>query len=112
MSRAGKKGGKATFVLFTPKWSKIKDHEEIEKRLSKTSKTAAGRNTQLSNSNRPILQAIISPLNQVLNADNDASDTKSVAGSKAGSEANFDINNDEDEADLIFGVLATETDET
>ena len=34
-----------------------------------------------------------------------------MAGSKAGSKADFDLNDDE-EADLISGILATEADET
>lgn len=30
MGRAGRKGGQAFFLLFTPKWSKIKDPKEVE----------------------------------------------------------------------------------
>lgn len=38
MGWARRKGGQATFVLLTPKWTQIKDQEEIEKRLEKSSK--------------------------------------------------------------------------
>lgn len=110
MGRAGRKGGQATFVLFTPKWSRIKDPKEIEDRKAKTKDgTGTTGNAQLLDENRPI--AKISQLNQVLNADEDLSDAESVAGSAAGSEADFDID-DVDEADLISGLLATEADET
>lgn len=53
MGRAGRKGGQATFILFTPKWTQVKDTEEIEKRLEKRNK-AANANAQLSNQNRPL----------------------------------------------------------
>ena len=111
MGRVGRKGGKATFVLFIPKWSRIKDPDEIDKRIPKSSNGVTAGNAQFSDSNRPKAQAKISPLNQVLNADDDVSDTSSLATSEAGSETDFDINHN-DEADLISGVLATEVNET
>ena len=58
-------------------------------------------------------------MNQVLNANNDVTDTDSDAGSAAGleasagacSEADFNLDN-ADKADLISGVLATEADKS
>lgn len=52
MGRAGRKRGPATFILFTPKWTQIKDAKEVEQRLAKHTK-AANANSLLSNSNRP-----------------------------------------------------------
>ena len=84
ISHVGRKRSKATFALFIFKWSKIKNPDKIEKQLSKTSKTVTSRNVELSDSNGPISQAKISPLNQVLNADNDTSNIELVARSEAG----------------------------
>lgn len=69
MGRARRKGGQAFFLLFTPKWSRIKDPKEVEERKSKNSKDATAANAQLSDKNRPI-----SRMNQVLNADNELSE--------------------------------------
>lgn len=69
MGRAGRKGGKETFLLFTPQWSKIKDQKDVEERKSKNTKDATAANTQLSDKNRPI-----SRMNQVLNANDDVTD--------------------------------------
>ena len=114
MGRAGRKGGKATFLLFTPKWSKIKDQKEVEEQKSKNSKDATTVNAQLSDKNRPI-----SRMNQVLNADNNVTNADLDAGLEAGSEvgsgacsgADFDLD-DADKADLVSGVPATKADKS
>ncbi len=103
MGRAGRKGGASTFVLFTPKWTRIKDPEEIEKRnAGLPSSTAVS--AQLSDSNRPKALPKVSPLSQVLIAQDDCSDLESIAGT----EAEFKIN---DEADLLSELFFTEVDE-
>lgn len=51
MSRAGRKEGKATFLIFTLKWSKIKDQKKVEKQKSKNSKDRTIKNTQFSDNN-------------------------------------------------------------
>lgn len=30
MGRVGRKGDQATFILFTPKWTQVKDAKEVE----------------------------------------------------------------------------------
>lgn len=111
MGRAGRKGGQSTFVFFTPKWSRIKDPKEIEKRQSKNSKSSLDSgvttaNAQLSNSNRPKAPKP-SPLSQVLSADanTDAEDI-SESESVVGSDADFDIIPGNDES--MDGLLATD----
>ena len=93
-------------MLFTPKWSKIKDLKEIEKEKSKNSKDTTFANTQLLDKNKPI-----SKMNQVLNANKDFSNASSEAGSEADLEArlkaDFDFNNN-DKANLVSGILVTE----
>lgn len=61
MGRAGRKGGASTFVLFTPKWTRLKDPDKIERRNAGfLSPTAV--NAHLSDSNRPKALPKISPL--------------------------------------------------
>lgn len=89
IGRAGSKGGASVFILFTPKWTKIKDLDEIEKRINRTSSSTSA-NAWLSNSNCPKPLSKVSPLSQVINAnEDDLSDSKSIAGSEA------DLNIDE-----------------
>lgn len=102
IGRAGKKGGASVFILFTPKWTKIKDPDEIEKRINGTPSSTSA-NTQLSNSNCPKPPSKVSPLSQVVNAnEGDLSDSESIAGSEA------DLNFNEG-ADLFD--LATDADQ-
>ena len=54
IGRAGKKRGKTTFLLFTPKWAKIKDQKEVKKQKSKNFKDSTIANAQLSDKNWPI----------------------------------------------------------
>lgn len=105
MGRAGQKGGASVFVLFTPKWTKVKDPDEIEKRKTRVPSFTSV-NAQLSDSNRPKA----SPLSQTLSAEDTFSDSESTAGSEVSSEAGSDAEFDE-EADLFLGVLATEVDQ-
>lgn len=67
IGQARKKDGASTFVLFTSKWTKIKDLEEIEKRNVGPSFFIAV-NAQLFDSNRPKALPKASPLSQVLSA--------------------------------------------
>lgn len=52
ISRARKKGGAFTFILFTPKWTKIKDPKEIKKHNAGLSSSTAV-NAQLLDRNQP-----------------------------------------------------------
>lgn len=104
MGRAGKKGGQSTFVLFTLKWSAIKDQKEIKEQKGKKSNTVK--------LNKSIQQA--SPLCQVPNApaeEDEESDNESVAGSTAGSVADskaeaFDM----EDANLFGELVITDVD--
>ena len=78
MGRAGRKRKQATFVLFTPKWTQVKDLTEVEKQLAKCVKT---NNSQLSNLNRPKIMAKQSPLGHQVKSAEDQSDLESAAGS-------------------------------
>lgn len=69
--------------MFTPKWTKIKDSDEIEKRINGTSSSTSA-NAQLSNSNCPKPPSKVSFLSQVVNAnEGDLSDSESITGSEA-----------------------------
>lgn len=58
MGRDGKKGGASTFVLFTPKWTRLKDPDKIEKRnAGSLSPTAV--NAQLLLQSTPSSQTVI-----------------------------------------------------
>lgn len=65
MSQARRKGGASTFILFTFKWTRIKDQEEIEKRNAGLSFSTAF-NAQLSDSNWPKTLPKVRLLSQVL----------------------------------------------
>lgn len=54
MSRVRRKEGQAFFLLFTTKWSKIKDPKKVEKRRLKNSKDAITANVQFLDKNRLI----------------------------------------------------------
>lgn len=100
MGRAGRKGEASVFILFTPKWTKIKDPDEIEKRINGTSSSTFA-NAQLSNSNRSKPPSKVSPLSQVVNAnEGDLSDSESIASS----EADLDIDKGVDLFDLATDV--------
>ena len=60
MGRAGSKSGASAFILLTPKWTRIKDPDEIENRKNDTTSTSA--NAQLLDSNRPKALPKTSPL--------------------------------------------------
>lgn len=102
MGRAGRKGGQAAFVLLTPKWTQVKDQDEIDKRLEKRSK-AANANTQLSDQNRPSTFRP-SPLNQGVDAE-DLSDNESVAASMQGDDFEDSGTNE------LFDLLTPEAEE-
>ena len=101
MNRAEQKSGASVFILFTPKWTKIKDSNKIEKRKARAL-SFTSINTQFSDSNQPKT----SLLGQIVNVKNSFSDSKSIAGSKAGFDAKFDK-----DIDLFLGVLAIEVDQ-
>ena len=97
MGQAGRKDEALAFILLTPKWTRIKDPDKIEKRRNDTTFTSA--NAQLSNNNRPKALPKTSSLSQVVNVKDKLSDLESVAEL----EGNFEL---DEEADLFFGMLA------
>lgn len=83
MGRSKKKSGASIFILFTPKQTKIKNLEEIKKRIYRVPSNTSI-NAQLSNSNYPKHLLKFSHLNNVVNAsDSDFCDKESIASSKA-----------------------------
>ncbi|MCJ1348467.1 hypothetical protein MMC31_006699 [Peltigera leucophlebia] len=116
MGRAGRKGSQSTFVLFTPKWSEVKDPKEIDKRMAtknhSSSSTASHASSQLSDSNRS-KHSHPSPLSQMTTArDTNGSDTESAAGSVTSSVADFEADGfDLEDADLFSGLIITDADE-
>ena len=79
MGCAKRKGGQATFILITPKWTILKDEKEIEQRAEKRVGAIAKEvpKSMFSNLNRPKIQT--SPLSQIVTAD-EVSDTESITG--------------------------------
>lgn len=102
MGRGGRKGRASAFILLTPKWTRIKDPDEIEKRMNNTIFILA--NAQLSDSNRPKALPKTSLLSQVVNTKDELSDSESVAKS----ECDFEL---DEEADLFSGILASNADQ-
>lgn len=81
MGRASRKGGQSTFICFSPKWTKIKDPDEIETRPKSHT---VGSSSQPSNANRPN-DHDQSPLSQMVTAESVPdipSDTESAADSE------------------------------
>ncbi|MCJ1471089.1 hypothetical protein MMC07_009737, partial [Pseudocyphellaria aurata] len=102
MGRTGHKGGASTFVLFSPKWTKVKDLQEIEDRVTsriRRSSTGVAFSTSLSASNRPTTG--VSPLSQMVSAKDNDSDAGSVAGSDFDEEYNV---RDEDFVSNVFST--------
>lgn len=79
MRRTGRKKRQATFVLFTPKETQVKNPTEIEKQLTKRVKTT---NSQLSNLNRPQSIAKQSPFGQQVESAENHSDLESATSSE------------------------------
>lgn len=100
MSRGERRGRASVFILFTLKWTKMKDPAEIEKHINGTSSNILA-NAQLLNSNYSKLPSKISLLNQVINANNDLNKLESIAGSKT------DIDFDKG-SDIFLGTLVTD----
>lgn len=73
MDRAGRKGGQAVFVLFTPKWTRIKDQAGLDERLAKQNKLSQSIST-LAASQKPAKPVNPNPLSQAVGVE-DASDT-------------------------------------
>lgn len=67
ISRVGRRGGQATFILFTPKWTQVKDTTKVEQRLAKRTK-AANANFLLFDSNKPKVDLKQSCFDQVIEA--------------------------------------------
>lgn len=79
MGRARKKGGTSAFILLTPKQTRVKDPDEIEKIINSIFSTSA--NAQLLDSNWPKALPKNSSFSQMLNVEEEKlSDLKSVAG--------------------------------
>lgn len=101
LGRAGRKGGQSIFILFTPKWTQVKDPKEIEERNSQKI-VDPSTNIQLSNTNRPKRS---SPLVQITLPDT-VSDTESIADSNAGVEV--DAEGEINDSNLLSALLAIE----
>lgn len=83
MDRAGKKGRVFVFIFFTSKWTKIKDPNEIKKRINRVF-FSTFTNAWLLNSNYSKLLFKVTFLSQVINANkSDLSKWKSIASSNA-----------------------------
>ena len=103
MGRAGRKGGASAFILLTPKWTRVKDPDEIKKRINSTFFTSA--NALLLDSNRPKALPKNSPLCQILNVGEEKlSDLESVAGLECDLELNKEV-------DLFSRILASDADQ-
>ena len=102
MRRAGKKGRASAFILLTPKQTRSKDSNNIEKRRNDITSTSA--NAQLSDSNRPKAFPKTSSLSQLINVEDKLSDLEAVAKS----EGDFEL---DEEADLFSGMLASDADQ-
>lgn len=100
--RAGRKDEASTFILLTPKWTKIKDSDKIKKRKNDTTFTSA--NAQLSDSNQPKTLPKTSSLSQIVNAEDSLSNLEFVAES----ERDFKLN---EQADLFSRMLASDADQ-
>lgn len=115
MGRAGRKSGQATSLLITPKWTNIKDPDELKKRMA--SRKSAGPETstqqayQLSDKNRPTSFHTPSHLNESTSIDEAKSDTESATGSIAGLGLGFDEDFEEERADILAAVLGTDAEE-
>ena len=97
-----------SFILLTPKWSWIKDPEEIQKRSNNSSSASAfatSAHAQLSNHNCPKALLKGSPLSPVQNAKDELSDSESIVGSKV--EAEYELDK---KINLFFEVFATDAD--
>lgn len=54
MGRAGRKDGQVIFILFTPKWSRLKNPKEIEDCAKKQTEAVDSiKQTVLSDANKP-----------------------------------------------------------
>lgn len=94
MRRAKRNGGQSTFVLLTPKWSRVKNQKEIEIKLVNKAASVTRTMALLSDSNQPKASAKAN--------DGDTSDMES---SLAGSEAtDSDLS---DDGDPMATLLAT-----
>lgn len=104
IGQAGRKDRTSSFILLTPKQTKIKDPDKIEQRSNNTSLVfATSANTQLSDSNWPKDLTKASFLSIIYNLKHKLSDSELVAVS----EANYDLDG---EADIFFEVLAMDVD--
>lgn len=100
MERAGKKGEASTFILLTPKWTKIEDPDKIKKRMNSTSSILA--NAQLLDSNWPKALPKNNLLSKMLNIKEEKlNDLESVARSEYDLELNKEV-------DLFSGILASD----
>lgn len=103
MGRAGRRGGQATFILFTPKWTQVKDATKVEQRIAKRTEVANA-NFLLSDSNRPKVDPKQSRLGQVIEAADEQSDAELAAGSELDE---FD----DPATNALFDLVATEAEE-
>lgn len=91
MGQARRKDGISAFILLTPKWTRVKNPNEIKKRMNSTSSTSV--NVQLSNSNWPKTLPKNSPLSQMLNVEEEKlSNLELVAKSECDLELNEEVN--------------------
>lgn len=98
MGRARKKDEASVFILFTLKWTKIKNSNKIKKYINRTFFNTST-NAQISNSNYPKPLSKISPFSQVVNANkNNLTNSESIVSS----ETNLNISKKADLFDLAI----------
>lgn len=100
--QAKRKGRASAFILLIPKWTKIKDPNEIEKSINNITSISA--NAQISDNNQPQTLLKTSSLSQIVNAKDKLSDLELVA--KLGSDLELD-----EEANLFFRMLVSDADQ-
>lgn len=81
MKQPGRKNGASVFILLIPKWTRVKDPDEIKKKMNSTSSISA--NAHFSDSNWLKILLKNTPLSQMLNVEQEElGDLESVAGSQ------------------------------
>lgn len=92
LERTGQKGGQSTFILFTPKWSQIKDPKKIKDKIVRRTATfiPTNINVRLSDTTKPKFSSCLTQF--ILSADA-MSNVISIVGSDIGDNDEGDFNN-------------------
>lgn len=110
LRRVGRKGGLSTFILFTPKWSQIRDPKKIKNRATKNA-TISSTNPQLFNTNRPKYSSFFAQI--TILAKTIFSDTKSILESDAKAKDNKEGEiNDSELLSALFAIESKITSQT